>query len=89
MPGRWDTNKSSTINVLGNAFPGSKECKAWENGFVYRYSGAGASVPITNNPFSATQSPVERRAWEDGWNTADSNTAGKQFGPATTGAPPV
>jgi hypothetical protein len=87
MPGRWDSQKVSSTNVLGNAFPGSKEAKAWENGFSYRYTDTAANAPITDNPFDATQSPVENRAWDDGWDAADANTAGKQYGPATTGAP--
>lgn len=89
MPGRWDTNKSSTINVLGNAFPGSKEGKAWKDGFHYRYSDTAVNAPIADVPFSADTHPTERRAWEDGWSTADANTAGLRYGPATTGAPPT
>lgn len=89
MPGKGDSHTAATAGGLGNYVPGSKEWKAWDQGWQYRYSGAALSVPITNNPFSATQSPAEKAAWDNGWNEANGNTGGAQRMPATVGAPPV
>lgn len=87
MPGRWDSHTQAAPS--GNYVPGSNEAKAWNDGWLYRYSGAAISVPITDNPFDAAQSPAERAAWDNGWNEANGNSGGDRRGPATTGTPPA
>ena len=89
MPGKGDAHTRATAAGLGNYVVGSKEYKAWSDGWSYRYSGAAISVPITDNPFDVAQSPAEKAAWDNGWNEADGNTGGERRMPATTGAPPV
>ena len=89
MPGKPDSHTAASAPGLGVYAPGSKEYRAWDDGWRYRYSDVPLNVPITNNPFDATQSPAEKAAWDNGWNEANGNTAGAQRMPATTGAPPV
>lgn len=89
MPGKPDSHTQATAAGLGVYVPGSKEYKAWDDGWRYRYTGTQTTAPITNNPFSAAQSPAEKAAWDNGWNEASANTAGAQRMPATTGAPAV
>lgn len=90
MPGKWDTHTPATEGGLGQTFPGANEGKAWKDGYEYRYSGAALSVPITNNPFTQAESPAEYQQWRDGWNTANGNSTGIQYGPnVPAGAPPA
>lgn len=89
MPGKGDAHTRATAGGLGNYVVGSKEWKAWDQGWRYRYSGAAASVPITNNPFDATARPAEKAAWDNGWNEANGNSGGERRMPATTGTAPA
>lgn len=85
MPGKPDWGYSTS---QGKNYP-SKEMKAWDDGWRYRYADTAASNPITDNPFSAAIRPVEKQAWDDGWNSANDNSGGGRRMPNNPkGAPP-
>ena len=86
MPGKADFGAGGTI---GQYAPGSKEYRAWDEGWRYRYSDTALNAPIGDNPHDPTDSPAKYQAWNDGWNEADANSGGAQRMPATTGTAPV
>lgn len=90
MAGKWDYGKRLSVpRPQIQSFPGSKEGRAWDEGFRYRYGGTAAQRPSTDNPYNSADFPAEFDGWDAGWSTADANSAGTRFMPATTGAPPT
>ena len=90
MPGKGDFGKRLSLPTpQGQYFPGSKEFRAWDEGYRYRHGGTAAARPSTDNPYNATNDPMRYNAWDAGWSTADANSAGTRFMPATTGAAPT
>ena len=83
MPGKGDFG---TDNATGKYAVGSKEWRAWDEGWNYRYTGDGVTNPKTNNPFDSTERPVEKQAWDDGYDSAAAATATTQRMPWNTGA---
>ena len=88
MPGKGDYGEGATAGA-GQYYPGSLEWKAWDAGARYRFSGAAAAVPITNNPFDQTGRPKEYQAWRDGWNEANSGNIATRRMPHIFGTPPA
>ena len=85
MPGKGDYGKALSIpKPQGQYFPGSKEYRAWDEGFNTRYTGSGTAG---QNPHLAGSK--NHTAWADGWATADANSAGARFMPFNSGTPPV
>ena len=90
MPGKSDSHTAATAAGLGQYFPGSKEYRAWDEGWQYRYGGTAVQRPVTDNPYTSDLGKVaEKAAWDHGWNEADGNSGGAQRMPATTGSPPT
>ena len=90
MPGKSDFGKALSVPPpQGQYFPGSKEYRAWDQGYLYRHGGTAAARPQGNNPFDQTNQPAEWAAWDGGWATADAAQAGQRFMPAATGAAPA
>ena len=92
MPGKPNSWGVSTASGLGTYYPGSKEYRAWDEGYRYRYAGTAAERPKANNPYTAIQAklPSEFAAWDNGWDWADQNSAGTREMPAVVpGAPPT
>lgn len=88
MPGKFDSPLSAETPTFDR--PGGlhlKEQKHWDAGWLYRYTGTQTTAPISNNPNNQASDPVGYQAWDNGWNAANTNTAGERRGPATTGAP--
>lgn len=80
MPGKPDYGAGGEV---GQYYPGSKEYRAWDEGFLARY----ALAAIGTNPHPAGS--LENIAWGHGYNEADANSGGTRRMPATTGAPGV
>ena len=90
MPGKPDIGKIlSQPRPQRNTFPGSKEYRAWDQGYLYRHGGTAAARPAGDNPFDQNSHPAERTAWADGWDTANAAQAGDRFMPAANGAAPA
>ena len=79
MPGKPDFGAGGS---LGQYFPGSKEYRAWDEGWLRRYAGGA----IGDNPHPS--GTAENAAWANGFNEAAANSGGARRMPATTGAPP-
>ena len=84
MPGKADFSAGGAV---GQYAPGSKEYRAWDEGWRYRYSDTALNAPIGNNPHPANT--AKNKAWNDGWNEADGNSGGVRRMPATTGTAPA
>ena len=89
MPGKGDFGSATGGNAgKGLYAPGSKEYKAWDEGARYRFSGTAAERPVTNNPFGAGR-PVEKTAWDAGWNEANDGNIATRRMPHIFGTPPA
>lgn len=89
MPGKPDGHQDITRALRGCYFPGSKEYRAWDEGWRYRYGGTAAANPKTDNPFDSTKQPSQYAAWDFGWDAANTNATGLRRMPATTGVAPA
>ena len=84
MPGKLDCGASGSVCSIF----ASHQNKAWDAGWRHRYADTAANNPITDNPYDANVLPVEKAAWDNGWNEANGNSGGLRRGPATTGTAP-
>ena len=83
MPGKGDYGKRLSDPVpQGQYFPGSKEYRAWDEGYQYRLGGTGVERPVTDNPYVEADDPMKWAAWDAGWSTSDANTLPTRFMPA-------
>ncbi len=69
MPGKF-------CNGVPTDQPMVPESRAFCEGMLYRTTGSAIAAPITDNPYSTTSRPVEKAAWDNGWNAADSYSGG-------------
>lgn len=90
MPGKPDAHQDvggMRNNLLGNYFPGSKEYRAWDEGWTRRYVEGELSKP--NTIHDSVKNPAEFEADQAGWDAANNNSTGLCRMPATCGVPPA
>lgn len=89
MPGKPNSWYVDNLTARGTYYPGSKEYRAWDEGYRYRYGGTAASRPKADNPYTAIQTklPAEFAAWNYGWDWANQNTAGTREMPNVVAGP--
>ena len=85
MPGKPDSHTLSLAGGLGTYYPGSKEYRAWGEGWDRRYIEGDASKANTVHP-SGT---AEFEADQNGWDQANNNSTGLCRMPALCGVPPT
>ena len=84
MPGKPDYGSPGTSGI-GQYAPGSKEYRAWNEGWMRRYIVGSASKPNTVH----TAGTSEFIADQAGWDQANNNSTGSRRMPAIFGVPPV
>ena len=85
MPGKPDSHQDNLALTRGTYFPGSKEYRAWDEGWRRRYASTGDNKAGTTH----TAGTAEFEADQAGWDAANANTAGKCRMPVSCGAPPT
>ena len=81
MPGKPDYGIEG--GPKGQFFPGSKEYRAWDEGWRRRYADGALSKPNTVHPVGT----AEYVADQSGWTDADNNSTGKRRMPFVSGVP--
>ena len=84
MPGKSDYGSAGTGGI-GQYAPGSKEYRAWNEGWIRRYVVGSASKAATVHA-SGTK---EFTADQAGWDEANNNSTGVKRMPAIAGVPPA
>ena len=83
MPGKPDAHQDNVAGQRGNYFPGSKEYRAWDDGWRRRYA-EGAKAATS---FTAADNPAEFEADQSGWDAANNNSTGVCRMPHACGVP--
>ena len=84
MPGKSDYGSTGTYGI-GQYAPGSKEYRAWNEGWTRRYVVGSGSKAATVH----ASGTLEFIADQAGWDEANNNSAGDRKMPAISGVPPV
>ena len=85
MPGKPDAHQDAVAGQLGNYFPGSKEYRAWDEGWRRRYAEGELSKANTIH----TSGTAEFTADQAGWDAANTNSSGICRMPYICGVPPT